>query len=297
MTRARIGKLFHLTPSVDDLARAEHFFGSIFQPLCMMRNTSTLYHRTAAVYVIAETSIEMIQCLPPAPGDEPTSWYRFTERFGPRVHSMAFYVDHLDELANRLEHAGIRITRPGSGTTVFCHPKDTPSMIEFHPSSGEIFDDIDPRFHPEWAAFSKAYWPKHPLGLLRMSHVTIATDELDASERFFVDVLDAQTLPKQAPTIPGAASRYVLVGDDTVLEVCDPRGTDSTAARDLERVGRSVVGVTFTVKNLARAAAWVAKPDLPPLDVTESEILFDVSGTWGCEYRFTERVLTGDPRA
>src|SRR6476469_7440124 len=153
MSRARIGKLFHLTPTVDDLARAEQFLGSIFQPLCVMRNTSTLYHRTAAVYVIAETSIEMIECLPPAPGDEPSSWYRFTERFGPRVHSMAFYVDRIDELADRLQDAGIRITRLGSDPAVFCHPKDTPGMLEFHPSSGDIFEEIDPRVHPEWSAF------------------------------------------------------------------------------------------------------------------------------------------------
>ena len=57
MPRARIGKLFHLTPLVDDLAPAEYFFNSLFAPLCMMRNYAELWHRHAAIYIIGETSI------------------------------------------------------------------------------------------------------------------------------------------------------------------------------------------------------------------------------------------------
>ena len=36
--------------------------------------------------------------------------------------------------------------------------------------------------------------------------------------------------------------------------------------------------------------------ETPIAEVTEAEIRLDVERTWGCEYRFTERVLTGDPR-
>ena len=68
MPRARIGKLFHLTPLVDDLAPAEYFFNSLFSPLCMMRNYAELWHRHAAIYVIGETSIEPMHCLPREPG-------------------------------------------------------------------------------------------------------------------------------------------------------------------------------------------------------------------------------------
>jgi catechol 2,3-dioxygenase-like lactoylglutathione lyase family enzyme len=296
MARARIGKLFHLTPLVDDLGRAEYFFNSVFQPLCMMRNYAELWHRHAAVYVIGETSIEPMECLPPPPGREATSWYRYAERFGPRVHNMAFYVDDLDDLAQRLEAAGVRITDAGSGTTVFCHPKDTPGMLEFHPATGGLWENVDPRFRPEWAAFRDAYWPQHPLGFLRMSHITVVTADLDSAERFYVDGLDAQPLPEQAATIAGCTSRHFLVGEDTVVEMMDPRGTDTVAARDLERVGSSVTGATFTVRDLAGAAEWISHFDLPVAEVTEAEIRLDVEHTWGCEYRFTERVLSGDPR-
>jgi catechol 2,3-dioxygenase-like lactoylglutathione lyase family enzyme len=296
MPRARIGKLFHLTPLVDDLGQAEYFFNTIFNPLCMMRNYSEHWHRHAAIYVIGETSIEPMECLPPPAGKEATSWYRYAERFGPRVHNLAFYVEDLDDLAERLQAAGVRITDGGSGITVFCHPKDTPGMLEFHPAKGGHWEQVDPRLRPEWKAFRDGYWPQHPLGLLRMSHITIATGDLDAAERLYVDVLDAQPLPEQSSTVPGCTSRYFLVGEDTVVEMMDPRGTDTVAARDLERVGPSVTGVTFTVRDLAATSEWISIFDTPVAEATEAEIRLDVKKTWGCEYRFTERVLTGDPR-
>jgi catechol 2,3-dioxygenase-like lactoylglutathione lyase family enzyme len=296
MARARIGKLFHLTPLVDSLPAAEYFFNTVFSPLCMMRNYSSHWHRHAAIYVIAETSIEPMHCLPPEPGDEPTSWFRYADRFGPRVHNMAFYVDDLDDLAQRLQAAGVRITDAGSGTTVFCHPKDTPGMLEFHPARGDLWDRADPRFRPEWNAFRDGFWPNHPLGLLRMSHITVVTGDLDAAEDLYVGVLDAQSLPEQPATIVGATSRHYLVGEDTVVEMMDPGDTDTVAARDLARVGPSVTGVTFTVRDLAAAAEWMGHFETPIAEVTEAEIRLDVDRTWGCEYRFTERVLTGDPR-
>ncbi len=58
-----------------------------------------------------------------------------------------------------------------------------------------------------------------------------------------------------------------------------------------------MTGVTFTVRDLAGAAEWIERMSAPIAEVTEAEIRLDVDQTWGCEYRFTERVLTGDPRA
>jgi hypothetical protein len=51
------------------------------------------------------------------------------------------------------------------------------------------------------------------------------------------------------------------------------------------------------VRDLASAAEWMGHFGTPMAEVTEAEIRLDVDQTWGCEYRFTERVLTGDPRA
>jgi catechol 2,3-dioxygenase-like lactoylglutathione lyase family enzyme len=297
MPRARIGKLFHLTPLVDSLGDAEYFFNRVFSPLCMMRNWSDHWYRHAAIYVIGETSIEPMECLP-GPGDHRTSWFRYVDRFGPRVHNMAFYVDNIEDLAQRLEEAGVRITDGGSGqTTVFCHPKDTPGMLEFHPATGGSWEQVDPRFRPEWPAFRDAYWSNHPLGLQRMSHITIVVDDLPAAEKFYVDVLDAAPLPEQAATVEGGSARHLLVGEDTVVELMDPGDADSAAARDLQRVGPSVTGVTFTVHDVAAAGRWLTLLEDCVAEQTDHELRLDLAKTWGCEYRFTDRVLTGDPRA
>jgi catechol 2,3-dioxygenase-like lactoylglutathione lyase family enzyme len=297
MARARLGKMFHLTPLVDDLGAAEFFFNTVFSPLCMMRNYSEHWHRHAAIYVIAETSIEPMQCLPPGPGQEATSWFRYADKFGARVHNMAFYCNDLDDLGQRLEAAGVRCTDAGSGNTLFCHPKDTPGMLEFHPSEG-FWEGLDPRFRPEWDAFRDAFWAQnHPLGLQRISHVTVVVEDLPAAEKFYVDVLDAVPLPDQAATIPGGVARHVVVGEDTIIELLAPGDGDSVAARDLARVGPSVTGITMTVKDVQEAAGWLERLGDTVAEVTDHEIRLDVDRTWGCEYRFTDRVLVGDPRA
>ena len=213
MARARIGKLFHLTPLVDSLPDAEFFFNAVFSPLCMMRNYSSHWHRHAAIYIIGETSIEPMHCLPPRPGDEATSWFRYADRFGPRVHNMAFYVDDLDDLAQRLEAAGVRITDAGSGTTVFCHPKDTPGMLEFHPAAGGHWEQTrSPLPRPSGRRSATRTGRNHPLGLQRMSHITVVVDDLAAAEKFYVEVLDAVPLPDQAATIEGGTARHVPGG-------------------------------------------------------------------------------------
>ncbi len=198
MARARIGKLFHLTPLVDSLPDAEYFFNTVFSPLCMMRNYSSHWHRHAAIYIIGETSIEPMHCLPPEPGDEATSWYRYAERFGPRVHNMAFYVDDLDDLAERLQAAGVRITDAGSGTTVFCHPKDTPGMLEFHPATGGLVGaDSTPASAPSGTRSADAYWSQHPLGL----HAHVAHHRRDRRPRC------APRSSTSTCSTPGAAPR------------------------------------------------------------------------------------------
>jgi catechol 2,3-dioxygenase-like lactoylglutathione lyase family enzyme len=296
MARAHIGKLFHLTPLVDSLPDAEYFFNSVFSPLCMQRNYSAHWHRHAAIYIIAETSIEPMEVLPPRAGEEATSWYRYTQRYGMRVHNMAFYVDNIDDLERRLNAAGVRTTDAGSGNTVFCHPKDTPGMLEFFPDSYETTRAVDPRTRPEWAPFRDAYWSSHPLGLQRMSHITAVVKDLAAAEKFYVDVLDAVPLPDQPATLPDAASRYVAVGEDTIVELLSPGEDDSRAARDLAQAGESVIGVTFTVRDIPHALDWLGFTPAHVATSTEHEIVLDVERTWGCEYRFTDRVLTGDPR-
>ena len=205
MPRARIGKLFHLTPLVDDLAPAEYFFNSLFAPLCMMRNYAELWHRHAAIYVIDETSIEPMHCLAREPGSdqEETSWYRYAERFGPRVHNMAFYVHDIDDLAERLQAAGRAHHRRQLRHHRVLPPEGHAGHARVPPCHRRHLGDVDPRFQPGWKAFAESYWPHHPLGTVRMSHITVVTGDLAAADELYVGVLDAQPLPEQPSTIAG----------------------------------------------------------------------------------------------
>jgi len=293
----RIGKLFHVTPLVDDLAAAEYFFDTVFSPVCMMRNYSPHWHRDAAIYVVRETSIEPMQCYGPREGEPASSWFRYQDRFGPRVHNVAFYVDDVAALDRRLTGAGVRTTNGGtddSGTT-FTHPKDTPGMLEFHEPLH--WGARDPRFSEHFDAFAADYWgERHPLGVQRLSHITTVVRDVEAARAFYVDVLDGVPLDALPSTFADAESAYVMVGDETVMELAHPTRASSPIASDLERVGESVVGMTFTIRDLETASEHLALFDAPVLAITDRDLRLDPSKTWSCEYRFTTDVLAGDPR-
>jgi catechol 2,3-dioxygenase-like lactoylglutathione lyase family enzyme len=297
--RFRIGKLFHLTPLVDSIGDAEFFFNSVFSPLCMMRNYSLHWHRHGAVYVIAETAIEPMQPLPPRGGDAATSWFRYMEKYGPHVHNMAFYVENAPALEARLAEAGVRTTDGGTRETVFAHPKDTPGMLEFHEPAGEFRVDLmDPRFSEHWPRFRDDFWGnRHPLGLERMSHITVVVHDVAAATRFYTDVLSAVALDDQPSSVADAEASFVMIGEDTVVELARPRDPSSVHARELETVGQCVTGITFKVRDVHQVADHFQLHGVPVLSVDEHEVVLDRAHTWNTDYRFTDRTLTGDPRA
>ncbi len=100
-------------------------------------------------------------------------------------------------------------------------------MLEFHAPSEEFRTDMnDPRFSVHWPAFRDDFWPKrHPLGLERMSHITVVVHDVDAAARFYTDVLDAVALDDQASTLTDGDATFVLLGEDTVVELARTRAT------------------------------------------------------------------------
>ncbi|HEX5587088.1 MAG TPA: VOC family protein [Acidimicrobiia bacterium] len=294
-TGFRIGKLFHLTPLVESLADAELFFDSVFSPHCMMRNYSPHWNRDAAIYIIGGASIEPMECYGPREGEaQGSSWYRYVQKNGPRVHNTAFYVENPDALAARFAEVGVRTTDGGAPGTVFAHPKDTPGMLEF--STDTYWRNVDPRFSPHWEAFAADFWSRHPLGVQRMSHITTVVHDAEAAQKFFVDVLEAVALPTQPATIDSVEATYVLVGDDTVMELAQPRDTSSTLAATLDTVGQVVTGVTFTVSDVERAGTFLDRTPASVLTTSDHDIVIDPASTWNTEFRFTDRELVGDPR-
>ena len=62
-------------------------------------------------------------------------------------------------------------------------------------------------------------------------------------------------------------------------------------------MGQCVIGVTFKVRDIGRAAEHLTQQSAPVLTVAEHEILLDRERTWNTDYRFTDVGLVGDPTA
>ena len=103
-----------------------------------------------------------------------------------------------------------------------------------------------------------------------------------------------RALPEQAASVQGGSSRHLLVGEDTVVELMDPGDGDSVAARPA--AGRPV-GHRRDLHRARRRGrgGWLTLLEDCVAEQTAHELRLDLAQTWGCEYRFTDRVLTGDP--
>ena len=65
-----IGRVFHYTPLVEDLPKAEAFFHTFFAPHGFYRGYSPFWHRMAAILVVSDFVIEPLQPLAPV-DDQP----------------------------------------------------------------------------------------------------------------------------------------------------------------------------------------------------------------------------------
>jgi len=287
-----IGKVFHYTPLVGDLARAEVFFTSVFAPHCFYRGYSPFWNRSAAMYAISEFIIEPMQPHPPEASAPASSWYRFMERHGPRVLNIGFYATDLPSLAEDFATGGIRTTDGGNAATLFTHPKDFPGMLEFFdPGSGGL---PDPRRGSTWSA---EYWRTvHPLGLDHPSHITVVVADRARAAALYRSVLGSVELPEQPSRVAGAQSTFVTVGPEVVIELAEPVDADCPLAADLHRVGESICGVTFAVLDLTRALTHLTTNHAPVATCSDGTIRLDRAGTFGADYAFTDRPLVGDPR-
>ena len=297
----RLGKLFHLTPLVDSIADAEFFFNSVFAPLCSMRGYSSHWHRHGAIYLIAETSIEPMEPLPPPPGESGTSWFRYMDKYGPHVHNIAFYVENAPALAARLAEAGVRTTDGGTAdSTVFAHPKDTPAMLEFY-DPGDPARAIlnDPRFSPHWPPLRDDFWPRrHQLGLERLSHITVVVRRprgRGARSTSTCSTRCRSTTRSRRWRTPTRASCWSARTPS--WSWCTPATRRRPRRGELDTVGQCVIGVTFKVRDIEQASEHLTRQEAPVLTVTEHEILLDRKRTWNTDYRFTDVGLVGDPRA
>jgi catechol 2,3-dioxygenase-like lactoylglutathione lyase family enzyme len=248
--------------------------------------------RDARLLVLADTTIELM-----APARHLEGWDqfpvgRFLNRFGQHWHSLAWYVDDIDGLYHRLREAGVRCFIPGRGPLadgqgplpgdpVFTHPRDTICALEF--MRGPTPED--PRYLPGWDG---RWWARHhPLGVVGLSHITLAVKDLDQAERIYAVALEGTPLGSRTSSLTQTRGSLVRIGADTILELAVPIASGALLARDLDRFGEIMHSTTWTVEDLDAAASYLTATGVSVLARDESTLICDPAKTFGAVFIFT----------
>jgi extradiol dioxygenase family protein len=293
----KIGKLFHLTHVVSDLAAVDQWYDKVFSVTRYYRGYEKLAGRDASLIAIGEVIMEPM--MPARVANlQNQSVKKFHERFGQHFHSIAWYVDNVQEISAQLDHNGLRLfnivgkqVKPGEESfAIWTHPKDTHGQLEFA-AIGRY--SIDPRLQPAW---SNSFWrQQHPLGIDRASHITVVVRDLPSAKRLYCDIL-AGKLIHEEETAGRKRSAFVAVGEDTVVELAQPLSQASPEGREMEDNGEGIYSVTFATRDLARANAFLKSNQLRPEPDGTDSIVMGKDQAFGMVVGFTQRKLPNDPR-
>ncbi len=109
----KLGKEFHLLHVVSDLDTVDGWYDEVFAVRRFVRNTMKAAMRKASLVLIGDFVMEPAQPIRRAPGWEKSALGKFYTRYGQHFHSIAWYVDDLDETCARLSERKIRLVRHG----------------------------------------------------------------------------------------------------------------------------------------------------------------------------------------
>ncbi|TYC09003.1 hypothetical protein FXF65_36430 [Actinomadura syzygii] len=290
-TLFEIGRFYHAIHMVSDLDAADDWYDRVFGVERFYKGHLAVEKRDASLVVIADFVMEPMMSSQ-LPGAEATPVGRFYARFGQHLHSLAWYVTDLRGLYERLRSAGVRVTGPGGGGmesgefpgSLYTHPRDSHGAIEFVDADA-VSGLVDPRFRP---GFSTRFWSdEHPLGVERVSHLTVVVRDLEPAVAFYAGTLGGEVLRRGRGT-DGADSAFVHVGADTVIELARPDGENGPAGRDLARNGEILHSVTFEVRSLDAARKHLSACGVRIADETSGELLLEPDDCFGAVLRLTE---------
>jgi catechol 2,3-dioxygenase-like lactoylglutathione lyase family enzyme len=292
----RIGREFHLLHVVSDLDAADEWYDRVFSVRRFVRNYLKSAMRKASLVLVGDFVLEPAQPVR-TEGWEKSALGKFYGRFGQRFHSIAWYVDDLQQTCKAMTERKIRlfdmvgrpVAEPGRADAVWTHPQDTHAAFEFA-LAPRFF--IDPRLQPGWSmTFPR---DEHPLGIERASHITLLFKDLRDARRVYQDALGG-TLLDEAETAGIRRSAFFAVGEDTVIEAAQPLSPNTVEARELERAGEGIFSVMFKTKNLDRAASHLRSNNLQ-FELSCDSLVIDRDDAFGMVIGFTERTIPNDPR-
>ncbi len=292
----KIGKLFHLTHVVDDIDAVDKWYDDVFSVTRFYHGYEKLAGRVASLIAIGDVVMEPMM---PAKVENlrNPSVKKFHDRFGQHFHSIAWYIDDVEDISTRLdqEHlrlyniVGTQVKPPHNTSAIWTHPKETSGQLEFA-LNGDFTKD--PRFEPNW---SNAPWREHPLGIERASHIGVVVRDLPAAKRLYCDILGG-TLMHEEEIAGRKQSAFVAVGEDSVVELIQSHSPASLEGQDLEKNGEGIHSLIFKTSDLGRARDFLkAKHHQPESDGPDT-IILGPDQAFGMVIGFTQRTLPNDPR-
>ncbi len=299
-----IDEIYHVIHLNDTLPPLDAWYDDVFSPRRGMLDNHYSSHeqRYASLLTIGDCVVEAL-----APSQDVEGWDampigRYYKKFGPHWHSLAWYVDDVGVVWDRLRSHGIRVLlgggagvtdeRPTDDVPIFTHPKDTITQLQFMKRHGPSVPDdyhrpgiVDPRFLPGW---SPTWWAtNHGLTLDRLAYVTIVTSDLERAASIFIDALDGVPVGEGESALTATRDLYVAIGKQVVVQLSQPLQSDSLAGRDQEKNGDTIHAVCFKVRDLAAAERHLKEKHIDIVDRDDQTIITDPSTTFHVPYRFT----------
>lgn len=292
-----IGKLFHLTHVVDDLEAVDRWYDEVFSVRRFYNGYEELAGRKASLIAIGDVIMEPMMPAGAEPLKNP-SVRKFHDRFGQHFHSIAWYVDDVAAISERLDSAGLRLfnivgkrlTPSDTTAAIWTHPKETPGQLEFALAGDYI---ADPRLKPDW---SNERWREHPLGIERASHIGVVVGSLAKARELYCGVLGGTLLSEE--TVDGRKrSAFVAIGEDTVVELSEPLAAGSPEGRELDTCGEGIYSLIFKTRDLGQARDFLRSRQHQPAADGPDTVVLGPDQAFGMVVGFTQRTLPNDPRA
>jgi catechol 2,3-dioxygenase-like lactoylglutathione lyase family enzyme len=309
-----VGDLYHVIHAGDELAPMDEWYDAVFTPRRGILDDDYFepQKRQASMFAIADCIVEAMAPRKDIAGWRSSPMGKFNSRFGSHWHSIAFYADDVGLLWDHLIDQGIRVvkggnpgdgadSRPGELTPIYTHPRDTITQLEFarrRPRESvrdfALPGEVDPRYLPGW---SSDWWStNHPLGIERMSYITLVTADEEKARRVFIDVLGGTHLMEGRSPLTKTRDLYISLGTQTVLQLSIPERETSLAGIELATHGESLNSLAFTVRDLPAVAQFLATKGVAIASRDDQTILVDPADSFGAPYRFTTFRAPGDPR-
>lgn len=288
----QIVRLFHGSQIVHDVLEVGRFYHDFFGSwVYEAQHLDAEDARNSANVMGGGFAIEL---LAPVDPDAETGVARFLRRHGSHFNNVAFWARDCRGLAQQLLDHGVRVAVRGAGFAealpeqdfdyVITHPKDTHGLVLEFLEDQEIHD---PRDRPWW---DDAHWrDHHPLGILALSHCTVAVANLEDATRVLDEGLGCGRVHDETDPEAGARSTFVAMGD-TLIEVATPTAPDSRMARHLAEHGPMLYRFTFLVRDLANVERHARDHGIGTARSHHS-IELDPAHTCGGVFAFTERAV------